>query len=155
MVNFQDTKPIMLLGQVIVKVGDKGRIALPKKFREVLGDKIIVTYGFENSLMIVSEKNWKPLLEGTEDKPFLLSGARDTQRFLLGSASPIELDSQGRCVLPEYLRDFAGIGEEVVFVGLYKYAELWDGKKWEAYRKNMQKNISEVAEKLIDKIDNK
>ncbi|RJQ26255.1 division/cell wall cluster transcriptional repressor MraZ [Candidatus Parcubacteria bacterium] len=143
----------MLIGQVNVKVGEKGRIAFPKKFREELGDKVIITYGFENSLMIVPEKNWKSLLEGTENKPFILSGARDTQRFLLGGAATIELDSQGRFVLPEYLRDFAGVSDEVVFIGLYRYVEVWDAKKWTEYRKNMQKNISEVAEKLIEKID--
>jgi len=143
----------MLLGQFDAKVGEKGRLAFPKRFRNELGDKIIVTYGFENSLMIVSEKNWKSLLEGTEDKPFLLSSARDTQRFLLGGATVVELDSQGRFVLPEYLREFAGVSDEVVFIGLYKYVEVWDKKKWNEQRIKIQKNITEVAESLIDKID--
>lgn len=142
----------MLIGQFSSKVGEKFRVAFPKRFREVLGDKLIVTYGFESSLIVVSETNWKSLLSGTEDKPFLLSGARDTQRFLLGGASIVELDSQGRFILPEYLRQFGGIGDEVVFVGLYRYVEAWDRKKWIAYQEKMQKNISEVAEKLIEKI---
>lgn len=144
----------MLIGQFDSKVGDKSRIAFPKRFREVLGDKLIVTYGFESSLIVVSEKNWISLLSGTEDKPFLLSGARDTQRFLLGGASLVELDSQGRFVLPEYLRKFSDISSEVVFVGLHRYVEIWDSKRWEEYQKNMQKNISQVAEKLIGKIEN-
>lgn len=143
----------MLIGQFNVKVGEKGRIAFPKRFREELGSTIIVTYGFENSLMVVSEKNWSSLLEGTEDKPFLLSSARDTQRFLLGGATIAELDNQGRFILPDYLRRFASIEEELVIVGLYRYVEIWDRKKWEAYQSKAQSNIAEIAEGLIDKFD--
>lgn len=143
----------MLLGQFAVKVGEKGRIAFPKKFREVLGDQLIVTYGFENSLIVVSLKNWKSLLEGTEDKPFLLSGARDTQRFLLGGATEVWLDNQGRFVLPQYLREFAKVSEEVVFVGLHRYIEVWDKKRWIEYQDKTHKNIERVAEELVGKID--
>ena len=142
----------MLIGQFNVRVGEKFRVAFPKQFREVLGDRLIITYGFESSLIVVSQQNWQSLLEGTQDKPFLLSGARDTQRFLLGGATLVELDNQGRFVLPEYLRKFAEIGEEVVCMGLNKYVELWDRKKWEEYQAKMQKNISEVAEKLVEAI---
>ncbi len=143
----------MILGQHNAKVGEKGRVAFPKRFREELGDKIIVTYGFENALMLVSEKNWEALLEGTEDKSFLLGNARDTQRFLLGGAAVVELDSQGRFILPDYLREFAKIKDEVVFIGLNKYIEVWDKKRWEAHRDSIQGNIAEVAEKLIGKIE--
>lgn len=145
----------MLIGQYSSKVGEKNRIAFPKRFREIQGEKLIVTYGFEKSLIVVSESNWKALLQGTEDKPFLLSGARDTQRFLLGGASLVELDAQGRFVVPQYLKEFAGIGEEVVFVGLYRYVEVWDSKKWKEYQDKMQERISEVAEKLAEEIENK
>lgn len=143
----------MLLGQFNSKVGEKGRVAFPKRFRETMGDTIIITYGFENSLMVVSEPNWRSLLEGTEDKPFLLSSARDTQRFLLGGATVVELDAQGRFVVPEYLREFAEIKEELVFLGLSRYVEIWDKKKWEKQREKIKDNISEVAEKLIEKIE--
>src|SRR3989304_1760094 len=125
----------MLIGQFQVKVGEKGRLAFPKRFREILGDRLIITYGFENSLIVVSESNWKALLEGTEDKPFIQSGARKTQRFLLGSAAMVDLDSQGRFILPEYLRGYATLQEEVVFVGLNKYVEIWENKKWQEYSK--------------------
>ena len=73
----------MLIGQYEGKVDVKGRTAFPKKFREILGDKLIVTQGYENSLIVVSEENWKALLEGTEGKPFIQSETRETQRFLL------------------------------------------------------------------------
>lgn len=143
----------MLLGQYSVAVGEKGRIAFPKRFRQVLGDRLVVTFGFENALMVVSESNWKTLLSGTEDAPFLLSGARETKRFLLGSAVLIELDGQGRFVLQEYLRNFAKIEKEVVVVGQDRYVEIWDSKNWHEYQKKAQETISQVAEKLVESIE--
>src|SRR3989338_4735339 len=114
----------MLLGQFKGIVGEKSRIALPKKLREIIGEKLIITLGYENSLIIVSEIGWKALLEGTEGKPFIEKPARETQRYLLGGANNIELDSKGRFVIPEYLRRFAKIKTEAVFLGLSRYIEL-------------------------------
>ena len=140
----------MLLGQYETTIGEKNRVGFPKKFRAVLGEKLIITQGYENSLIIVSEKNWKALLEGTEGKPFIQSDARETQRFLLGGASEVELDSKGRFIVPSYLRNFAEIQSEVVFVGLSRYCELWDKNRWEAYKKNLEKNIDKIAKRLVD-----
>jgi MraZ protein len=139
----------MLLGQYEGKVGEKSRTALPKKLREVIGDKLIITLGYENSLIIVSEAGWKALLEGTEGRPFIEKPARETQRYLLGGATFVELDSKGRLVIPEYLRRFAKIKGEVVFLGLSRYIELWDKEIWEAYRMNLEKNIENISQKLI------
>jgi MraZ protein len=139
----------MLLGQHDGKVDAKGRTALPKKLREIIGDKLIITLGYENSLIIVSENGWKTLLEGTEGRPFIQQEARETQRFLLGGASSIELDSKGRFVVPNYLRSFGKIKDEVVFIGLYRYVELWDKGLWEAYRLKLEKNIDRISQRLI------
>lgn len=138
----------MLIGQFEARVGEKSRVAFPKKFREVLGDKLIITQGFEGSLLVVSETNWKALLEGTEHLPFTSSSARETQRFLLGSASFLELDEKGRFVIPEYLRRFAQIQGEVVFVGISRYVEMWDQERWEEYQRKLAKNIGMIAERL-------
>ncbi len=139
----------MLLGQYEGKVGAKSRIAFPKKLRAITGNKLIITFGYENSLIIVSEEGWKALLEGTEGKPFIQKSARETQRFLLGGASFTELDSKGRFVMPSYLRGFAKIKNEVVFLGLSRYVELWDKTVWQRYRKNLEKNIDKIAQRLI------
>lgn len=139
----------LLLGQFEGIVGEKNRIALPKKLREIIGDKIILTQGYENSLIIVSQNQWKALLEGTEGKPFIQKEARETQRFILGGASEIELDNKGRFIIPEYLRRFGKIKGEVVFVGLYRYVEMWDRKVWETYREILSKNIDTISQRLI------
>lgn len=145
----------MLIGQHEGKVDAKGRIAFPKKFREILGDKIIITLGYENALIAVSEENWKQLLEGTEGKPFIESEARETQRFLLGGASNLELDSKGRFILPSYLREFAKIEDEVIFLGLSRYVEIWDKKRWLEYKQILEKNIDRISQRLVDKENNK
>lgn len=140
----------MLIGQYHTRISPKGRLAFPKRFREVLGDNLVVTVGYENSLMVVSAKEWKSLIEATEGKPFILGSARDTTRFLLGEASEVDLDEQGRCILPSYLRAHAKINEEVIFLGLNKYVEIWDKHVWEEYQQNLNENIGRIAEKLAE-----
>jgi MraZ protein len=143
----------MLTGQYDGKIDNKGRTAFPKKFRQILGGRLIVTYGFENSLIVVSEENWKALLEGTEGRPFTEPETRQTQRYLLGGASDIELDGKGRFILPAYLREFAKIKENVVFVGLFRYVEIWSKEVWSQYNKFLKKNISDISQRLTKKID--
>ena len=141
----------MLLGQFDGVVGEKSRIALPKKLREIIGDKLIITLGYENSLIVVSEQGWKALLEGTEGRPFIEKPARETQRYLLGGATFVELDAKGRFIIPDYLRRFAKIKGKVVFLGLSRYVELWDKEVWESYRLDLEKNIDKISTKLIGK----
>lgn len=140
----------MLIGQYDSKIGEKHQVALPKKFREVLGDKLIVTKGFENCLIIVSVENWKTLLEGTEGKPFTSRSTRELQRFLLGNATDVELDSKGRFVVPVYLREFASLKSEIIFAGLERFIEVWDKKAWDDQQNELAKNIESIAEKLTD-----
>jgi len=140
----------MLLGQYESKIGEKHQAGLPKKFREILGEKLIVTKGFENCLIIVSEENWRTLLEGTEGKPFISKPARELQRFLLGNASSVELDQKGRFVIPEYLREFAKLDSDVVFIGIQRFVELWDKKNWEEHQKDLSGKIESIAERLTE-----
>ena len=143
----------MLLGQFEGKISEKHQISLPKKFREVLGSQLIVTKGFENCLIVVSDENWKTLLEGTEGKPFTNKNTRELQRFLLGNATDVALDSKGRFVLPEFLRTFASIEEDVIFAGIQRFVEIWDKQTWEAHQKELVKNITNIAEKLSEKVE--
>jgi len=138
----------MLIGQYISQLSEKHQVSLPKKFREILGDKLVVTKGFENCLIVVSVENWKTLLEGTEGRPFTNKSARELQRFLLGNATDIELDNKGRFVIPEYLRSFAGMDKDIVFTGISRFVEIWDKKKWEAHQLELSKNLDSIAERL-------
>ena len=140
----------MLIGQYDGKIGEKHQVALPKKFREKLGDKLIITKGFENCLIVVSEENWKTLLEGTEGKPFTNKNTRELQRFLLGNATYVELDTKGRFVLSEFLREYAFLKEEVIFAGIQRFVEIWDKAEWTKHQEELSKNISSIAERLTE-----
>lgn len=144
----------MVIGQYQSKVSQNGRVALPKKHRDELGNNFIITQGYERSLLIVPYKNWESVTKETTNKPFLIGEARDTARFLLGGASFVDLDEQGRFVIPPYLRNYAQIGGEVIFLGLGQYIELWDLKRWKEYQENLSTNIEQIAQKLSDR-DNK
>jgi MraZ protein len=141
----------MLLGQVNNKLDDKNRLSFPSKFRKELGNNLIITQNMEGSLLVVSERRYKTLLEGTENKPFILKEVREVQRFLFGSAVEIELDEKGRFILPEHLKIYSGIESEAVFVGVYNRVEIWDKRRWEEYNKaHLNRNITEIAQKLSD-----
>ncbi len=140
----------MVIGQYEGKVGDKARVALPSKLRDELGDKLILTKGLENNLIIISEANWKTLLEGTEGKPFTDKSTREMQRFLLGNATEISLDAKGRFVIPEYLRVHADLreNEDIIFAGISRFIEVWSKQNWEEQQQRLTKDIETIADKL-------
>ncbi len=138
----------MVIGQYEGKIGEKYQIAIPKKFREVLGEKLIITKGFEGCLVVVAEGNWKELLEDIQGRPFADKASREKQRFILGNASLVELDSKGRFVLPEYLRNYASITNDLIYVGIERFFEIWDKTKWDDQQTELSENIESIAEKL-------
>jgi MraZ protein len=138
----------MIIGQQDAKVDSKYRCALPKKFREALGHHIVITQGFEECLVVVSEENFASIVAETASLPFTMQAARHTNRYLLGNADRLELDAQGRFIVPEYLRSFAKIKEEVVFIGVGTFIEMWDKPKWLEYQRYLAQEGSSIAEKL-------
>ncbi|HEB13903.1 MAG TPA: division/cell wall cluster transcriptional repressor MraZ [candidate division WWE3 bacterium] len=122
----------MLIGEYRVRVGAKNRVALPKKLREDLADNVVAMRGYEGALLLVSKGSWASLIEEVLNGPLTDPKVRDTARFLMGGAHEIEFDSQGRFVLPQPLVEHSGVkpGEEVVFVGLGKWVELWSAERW-------------------------
>lgn len=141
---------LMLIGEFTNNVGDKKRIAVPKKFREQLGDMLIVTHGYEGCLIVVSPAQWEQLTSEAASGPFVSTSVRDTTRFLLGGASEVSLDKQGRFVLPQNLIDYAQINKEVTFLGLGRWVEIWDTKKWQERKSYLAQNSSQIAEKLSE-----
>lgn len=138
----------MIIGEYNQKLTDKNRIAFPKKFREELGNKLIITKGYEGCLVIISPAQWEELISDAVSGPFVSGLIRDTSRFLLASAAEIELDTQGRFVVPQYLLEYASINTEGVFLGLGRWVELWGLKNWSEKRQEIEKNSGEIGEKL-------
>jgi len=139
----------MLIGHYPSKLDiRKGRTALPKKFRQFLGKRIIITAGYEKSLMIISCSSWEKVAGGIVNRPFISGPARETDRFLLGSAFKVELDVQGRFIIPQSLRSYAGLSGDIVFVGVGNRIEVWDKSGWDKHQQYLSENIEKIAQKL-------
>lgn len=138
----------MLIGRQDTKIDEKNRIILPAKFRRELGDNLIVTQGFEGSLIVISVSKFELLLEGTRGKPIIDKNARDVERFLLGNAEEVTLDDKGRFIVPNYLREYASLNEEVSMLGVIRYVQIWDKKRWETHNLELIKKIEPITEKL-------
>lgn len=139
----------MLVGQYTSKLTDKDRISIPKKFREELGDELIVAKWYENCLVLVSREIWEKLLNRLLGESKLITApVRDIDRFILGSAFEIKLDSQGRFIVPEVLRIYADITDEVTFIGLGDRAEIWSAGKWMEIEKVLETKASEAIETI-------
>lgn len=138
----------MLIGRQDTKIDEKNRIILPAKFRRELGDNLIVTQGFEGSLIVISVSKFELLLEGTRGKPIIDKNAREIERFLLGSAEEVTLDDKGRFIIPEYLRKYAELDSEVSLLGVIRYVQIWDKKRWETHNLELIKKIEPITEKL-------
>lgn len=111
-------------------VDGKGRIIVPSKYREELGENFVVTKGFDDCLNLYPMKAWEAFAAKLGSLPTNKKG-RDLQRFFLANASEVELDKQGRALIPGNLREWAGISKNVIFVGMNKNVEIWDKDKWE------------------------
>lgn len=138
----------MLIGNYTNKVSQKGRTAVPASFRKKLGKKVVITKGFEGSLFLVSQGNWQKVVTGVESEGFLLSPSREAQRFILGNAFKVDLDAQGRLVIPQALRDFAQIQKNAVFVGVGNRVEVWDEKKWQKHQNYLKENVEKIVDSL-------
>ena len=142
----------MLLGQYSSNLSKKRRVAIPKKFREILGARFIVTKWYEGSLVLVSMDSWNKLLSRViKETELVIEPVRDTERFLLGSAYELVPDDQGRVIIPETLAMYAVLTESVRFVGLGDRVELWSGDKWEKREKYLNENANKILEELSRK----
>ena len=139
----------MLIGQYISKITEKNRISLPKKFRSELGDRVIIAKWYEGCCVIVSEVSWNQILKMLTGRMSTLTRAvRDTDRFILGSAYELDLDLQGRFVIPGTLKDYADLSEDVVFLGLGNRIELWNLDVWVKKEKSVQGSAEEARESM-------
>lgn len=141
----------ILLGQYSVKLTDKGRLALPSKFKKILGTQVIVAKWYEGCIVVVNANEWGALLNKlTGKEKHITASVRDTDRFILGSAFEVELDAQGRFVVPKVLLNYAGVEKEAVFLGLGDRVEIWDKGAWREKEKEIQESASALIEKIAD-----
>lgn len=138
----------MFIGEFTHTVDTKNRIAVPSKFRGELGEKMIVTRGLDACLFAYPVRVWEKMAEKLSTFPIGDAQARSFVRLLLAGATDTEVDKQGRIVLPEYLRKYAGVKKTVVVAGLFDRIEIWDEKRWSIYKAKAEKDTDSVAQKL-------
>ncbi len=140
----------MFIGEYSHNLDQKGRLAVPKKFRSDLSKGAVVTRGLDNCLFLYTKVEWKKLADKLATLPFSQSKARAFSRLMLAGAMDVKIDKQGRVMLPEYLRNSAGLKKNIVVAGLYNRLELWDQKNWEVYKLKSEKESSEIAEGMFE-----
>ena len=138
----------MFIGEYQASIDEKGRIAVPAKFRAQLKKKVVVTRGLDQSLFLYTIDEWKKLAEKFANLPISTSNTRAFSRLMLAGAMDSEIDKQGRIILPGYLKDFAKMQKKVVFAGLYNRVEIWSEELWTIYKKQTEKDSNEIAEQL-------
>ncbi|HDP37298.1 MAG TPA: transcriptional regulator MraZ [Candidatus Atribacteria bacterium] len=138
----------MLIGEYHHNIDPKKRIALPAKFRRELGNQMVITKGLDNCLFLYPLKQWEKISEKLSEMPIGQADTRGFNRFMLAGAIEADLDSMGRILLPDYLRNFAGLKNKVVIAGVYNRLEIWDESKWDKYKMKIEKKADDLAEKL-------
>jgi MraZ protein len=138
----------MLLGEYKHNLDTKGRMAMPAKFREKLTVGAIITRGIDGCLFVFAHAEWEELAKKLVALPMAQANSRAFVRLMLAGATDVELDSQGRILIPDYLRKYAGLKKEVVVAGLMNRIEIWDGEAWQAYKTKTEASSEQIAEQL-------
>ena len=140
----------MLAGEYRHNLDEKGRVIIPSKIRNELGDRIVITRGLDGCLFGYSEKEWNNIMEKLSTLPFTKSDARMFTRFLTSGATLLEFDKQGRVNVPSFLSEYASINREVVIVGVINRIEIWSKDKWDNFMNENTDHLSDIADNLFD-----
>jgi len=138
----------MFLGEFKHNLDLKGRLAIPAKFRSELSGGAVITRGLDKCLFVFPQKEWEVLAGKLMSLPLSQSGSRAFVRLMLSGASDVEFDAQGRILIPDSLRSYAGLFKKAVVTGLYNRIEVWDEEEWKKYKSKTESASDEIAEKL-------
>ena len=138
----------MLTGEFNHSIDAKGRLIIPSKFRENLGENFVITKGLDGCLFLYPDSEWKIFEEKLRTLPLTNKDARIFTRFFLGSAVDGGLDKQGRVLISSALRNFADLEKEVVLVGVLDRVEIWDKAKWEENNTVIEDNMDDIAGRM-------
>ncbi|MBQ2909258.1 MAG: division/cell wall cluster transcriptional repressor MraZ [Bacilli bacterium] len=140
----------MFMGEYHHTIDEKGRIIIPSKFREDLGEKFIITRGIENCLFVYSLSSWEKITNKLESLPFTKKDARQFVRFFLSGATTAEFDKQGRVNITSPLISYANLQKDCVVIGTGDRLEIWSQEDWNAFFESASSNMSDIAENLFN-----
>ena len=138
----------MLIGEYKHSLDPKKRVSIPAKFRKEIGKKAVITRGWDQCLFVYPMEEWKNVAEKLSNLPTGQSDTRNFVRMMLAGAMDVDIDSLGRVLIPDYLKDYAGLKDKVVIAGVYKRLEIWNEENWENYKQRIEKQTDVLAEKL-------
>ncbi len=140
----------MLIGEYEHSLDVKGRLIMPAKIREDLGEKFIITKGLDGCLFGFSKNEWNNFEEKLKTLPLTNKNARDFVRFFLSGAIECEIDKQGRFLIAGNLREYAGLEKEAVIIGVGTRIEIWNKDKWKAYNSEENLSADQIAENMAN-----
>jgi len=140
----------MFLGEYTHSIDQKKRLAIPSKFRTEAGNIVVVTRGLDHCLFVFPHREWQLLAEKLGALPLGQSDARGFSRLMLAGAMEVSVDKLGRIIIPDYLKEYAGLKKQVVVAGLFNRMEIWDSNTWEEYKAKSEKDAGNMAERLGD-----
>lgn len=140
----------MLIGEYAHSIDTKGRLIMPAKLKEDIGDKFVITKGLDGCLFAYSKKEWQNFEEKLRTFPLTNKDARALMRFFLAGAMECEIDKQGRFLIASNLREFAGLEKEVVIIGVLNKIEIWSKEKWLEYSEKENNEADDIAEKMAN-----
>ncbi|WP_459911421.1 division/cell wall cluster transcriptional repressor MraZ [Desulfotomaculum defluvii] len=140
----------MFMGEFQHNIDSKGRLIVPARFREGLGDRFIVTKGLDNCLFVYPQQEWAEVEQKLKSLPFTRADARAFVRFFFSGATECEIDKQGRILLPNNLREYAKLDKETVVVGVSTRVEIWSKEEWEKYNTQAAASFEQLAENIVD-----
>ncbi len=138
----------MLIGEFNHNIDEKGRLTIPSKMRHELGENFIITKGLDGCLFAYSINEWANFEDKLSVLPSGRKETREIQSFFFSGASDVSFDKQGRVLIPQNLRDHAGLSKEVVIAGVSKRLEIWDKEKWDNLDEDSEKSIEDIAEEF-------
>lgn len=138
----------MLIGEYKHNLDPKKRLSIPSKFRKELGEGTVLTKGLDNCLFVFPLQSWKPFAEMLAGLSLAKKDTRAFGRHFLSGAVEVEFDSLGRILIPDVLKEYAGLKKPVIIAGLFNRLEIWDESRWNSYKADLEKNSDSIAEKL-------
>ncbi len=140
----------MFTGEYQHTLDGKGRVIIPSRLRDGLGERFVVTRGLDQCLFVYPSSEWVRLEQKLKQLPFTKRDSRAFSRLFFSGAMEVETDKQGRVLIPQNLREYAGIEKDVMFIGVSNRVEVWSEEAWRDYFGQANENYEELAEKLVD-----
>jgi len=140
----------VFIGEYTHSIDQKGRMAVPVKLRKELGSGAVITRGLDACLWVFTKKEWENLAGKLGALPISDPKSRAFSRLMLAGAMEVEFDSQGRALIPGYLKEYASLKNQAVIAGLYSRLEIWNKEKWQGFKQSTEKQTDEISRHMMD-----